>query len=859
MARQSRRRIFTALLASVASLGLTLSGRTAAEESTSPAARAQIEEIIVTSRKRAENVQDVPLAVTALTTELAQPTVRTLVDLNGYAPNVRIDRDPARSGGASITIRGISPTRTDDNSFDSPIATQIDGIFLGTMSGQIIENFDLERVEILRGPQGTLFGKNTTGGVINVIRTRPTGEWGVRAKFDYGQWNQREARVVVNAPVLEDKLAAKVFYTDLQGDGYLTRSGSGSNMPEQDYQNYGVTLLATPIEAFEAIFTIEKFKDNSQGGANLTNFNLAPGVAPKPPVGSPETDLSSGFLSCTLFASHLLPQWDSTVPCRDNLKTAKNTTVDTKNPSHFDVDAYTLNMKYDLSEHLSLVSVTGYRDMTEDRLLDFDGSSDNFITLSRDNDYDQTSQELRLEGTWDKVTLVTGVHYWDSKFTQDWVTGGHFWKYVGSLSSYDLSNNTWIDPAFGPFVGAPPLYAPNPFIAANGGPITVSPLEACWAAPAAAATPAGSRTLEQSTILALFGNTRCDTGASLAGMGDPFDQRLYETQETKSYAGFAQVDWEFIENWTLTAGIRYTDERKDFKAGQAYLAPVSRRGIDNFPGYANLDNDWTKWTPKVGISYRFTPEILFYSSYSEGFHSGGFFGVNQNLADFVRDQYKPETIQAYEAGMKSQFFDNTVQLNVAAFYNKYKDKQESSVQLDPSTNTVATVFSNVADATYQGLEIEAQWVASEHLSFFASGGYLDAKYDSFETDINANDGQNIIEDASHLTPRNAPEYTYGLGGTFRYPVGPGSVEVFTKYSWVDQIETDLLNLKIGQVDSREDLSASIGYYYQNMSLVLYGRNLTDETFEVPFPIAPLFASGTVTPGLSWGLSFSIDL
>jgi len=503
--------------------------------------------------------------------------------------------------------------------------------------------------------------------------------------------------------------------------------------------------------------------------------------------------------------------------------------------------------------------VTGYRDMTEDRLLDFDGSSDNFITLSRNNDFDQTSEELRLEGAWDNLTLVTGFHYWDSKFTQDWVTGGQFWKYVGTISGYDLTNNTWINPVFGPFVGQPPLYAPNPFIAANGGAITVSPLEACWAAPGAAAKSPGARTAEEATILALFGNTRCDTGASLAGFGDPFDQRLYETQETKSYAYFAQTDWEFIENWTLTAGIRYTDEKKDFKAGQAYLAPVSRRGVNNFPGYANLDNEWTKWTPKVGLSYKFRPEILFYGSYSEGFHSGGFFGVNQNIADFVRDQYKPEKIGSYEAGMKSQFFDNTVQLNIAAFYNEYKDKQESSVQLDPTTNTVATVFSNVADATYQGIEIEAQWVQSEYLSLFATGGYLDAKYDSFQTDVNANDGVTLIVDASYLTPRNAPEYTYGLGGTFTYPIGEGHLELFTKYSWVDKIETSLLNLQIGEVDSREDLSASIGYYYRNMSLVLYGRNLTDETFEVPFPIVPLFASGSVTPGTSWGLSFSIDL
>ncbi len=466
-----------------ASLSLAVAETSFAEEATAQSnagaeKKAGVEEIIVTAQKRAENVQDVPVAITAISAkELSQPSIRNLVDLNGYAPNVNIGRDPSRAGAAAITIRGISPTRTDDNSLDSPIAVMIDGIFLGALSGQIVENFDLERVEILRGPQGTLFGKNTTGGVVSVIRSRPTGEWGGRFKVDYGDWNRQEFRGVVNAPVVEDKLAAKGYYTIMKSDGFLPRVGTGDNMPEVDYKNYGMTLLATPVDEFEALFTIEKFEDHGQGGGSLTNYNLAPGVATAP-SDPRQTDLSGGFLSCTLFATGIYSQWDSTVPCRTNLKTATNTSVDTANPISYDVDAYTLHMDYDLNDHLKIVSVTGYRDMTEDRTLDFDGSSSPFITITRDNDYDQTSQELRLEGTWENVSFVTGGYYWDSKFTQDWITGAGFWKYVGSLSGYDLSNNTWIDPVFAPLYGQPGFLIPNPIIAANGGPINVSPLQA---------------------------------------------------------------------------------------------------------------------------------------------------------------------------------------------------------------------------------------------------------------------------------------------------------------------------------------------------------------------------------------------
>ncbi|MCX7063102.1 MAG: TonB-dependent receptor plug domain-containing protein [Proteobacteria bacterium] len=278
-------RAYTLRHALIAGLAAILSsGFATAAESTPATAKPEIEEIIITATKRAENAQDVPLSVTALVEELQQATAKTLVDLNGYAPNVIINRDPSRSGGSSISIRGIGPSRTDDNSFDAPIAVAVDGVFLGTNSGQIIENFDLERVEILRGPQGTLFGKNTTGGVLNVIRSRPTGEWGARVQLDYGKWNRQQARVVVNAPVIEYVLAAKVFYTTLQSDGYLDGEGNTNDMPEQDYQNGGLTLLVTPTEDFEAVFTIEKFKDKGNGGGSLTNYNLGAGVVAPPGI-----------------------------------------------------------------------------------------------------------------------------------------------------------------------------------------------------------------------------------------------------------------------------------------------------------------------------------------------------------------------------------------------------------------------------------------------------------------------------------------------------------------------------------------------------------------------------------------------
>ncbi|MBT3624996.1 MAG: TonB-dependent receptor, partial [Gammaproteobacteria bacterium] len=172
---------------------------------------AVIEEIIVTARKKQESVQDVPIAMTALSKELKDSTIRDLADIEGYAPNVVFNDGSAGGGGAStrVIIRGIAGSAIGEKSFDNPIAVSLDGVFFNSDSGRIVQNFDVERVEVLRGPQGTLFGRNTVGGVINVIRSRPTGEVGGKIRLTGGRYGQEEVRALFNFPVA-DTLAAKV-------------------------------------------------------------------------------------------------------------------------------------------------------------------------------------------------------------------------------------------------------------------------------------------------------------------------------------------------------------------------------------------------------------------------------------------------------------------------------------------------------------------------------------------------------------------------------------------------------------------------------------------------------------------------
>ena len=195
-----------------------------------------------------------------------------------------------------------------------------------------------------------------------------------------------------------------------------------------------------------------------------------------------------------------------------------------------ETEAATLNMKYDINENLTLVSVTGHRQVNEYRIYDFDASAAPMITIERFNDYEQTSQELRLDGAFEKAKFSAGLYYFNNDFTQDWITGDAFWGILfGGISETLI----WVVLAY-----------PD------------------------CSVPSGA-----------FAPVYCDTGLTDDDIGGNITQILYETQETTSYAAYAQMDYNLTDDLTLTAGLRWTREEKDFVAGQAYLSmrPDSER------------------------------------------------------------------------------------------------------------------------------------------------------------------------------------------------------------------------------------------------------------------------------------------
>ena len=361
-----------------------------------------IRDIIVTAERREDSIQDVPVAITALDQQaLAAPIVEDLRDFAGRVPSLVVDSVAAGPSAAAISIRGIS-FEDIEKSFDPAVGVVVDGVFVGTNTGQLLDSFDLERLEVLRGPQGTLFGRNTIAGVISVTRTRPTEEFGARGSIGYSRFDTKRGRLVVNSGTLGGIVALKgfAFYDDT--DGFYRNVTKGRREGQYEVFTYGATALITPVEGISAEITYEHMRERgetvvaplSETGKDL--ICLAPGA----PGFSPAAECNRRLTQ---------PNWGL-------YTTFQNVDSDVRN----DTDAVTANVNIELGENFLLTSVTGYRTNEESVRQDFDASSTNFFDTLRQQDYEQFSQELRVVGDvtpW--LNLLVGAYYFDSNYQLD--------------------------------------------------------------------------------------------------------------------------------------------------------------------------------------------------------------------------------------------------------------------------------------------------------------------------------------------------------------------------------------------------------------------------------------------------------
>jgi iron complex outermembrane receptor protein len=716
-----------------------------------------IEEIIVTARKREESIQEVPVSVTSIDRELKEASLRRLDDLQSFTPNVYIRNTSGIPGGAAIGIRGVSYQET-DKSLDPSIGVIMDGLFLGTSSGSLLNNFDTKRIEVLRGPQGTLFGKNTTGGVLNIIRGDVTMKWGGEGSVTLGDDGREDIKGVVNVPIVEDQLGVKLFANQIKSDGWIENTTIGEDAWGDDKQTWGFATQWRPSENFDIKFHYEHNKDETDAGAYAN-------------VNQPGQDLN-----CIL--EGIL--WPVGCEGSDTGSDEDHNSTNDRNRNDSEYDTYIATMNWDLGPFL-LTSITGQRNMDEQYRIEFDASPANLLYFDYFNDWEQFSQELRLTSDFsDSVSLIAGVYYWEVDYEQRWNV--HELHYALDL--------------IGAITGVP------------------------------------------------------------GGAGFTPDTVNYngQNQETTSYAGFAQGDWDITDQWTLTVGTRWTYEEKDFEGGDGTSFYQQGQPVPAL-NYTQFDDDWDEWTHKLGLRYEYDDDTMFFASWSEGFKSGGFFGRQANFA--IDPTYDPEYVTNWELGMKSTWLDGQLIFNPTIFFNDYEDKQEE-VLIPISLSNVATVVRNASTLEIFGAELELQYQVTEAWNVRASYGYLDAEYDDFYADIT---GSGVVTDNSDLEPRNTPENSLGLNTTYTMNVGPGELVAFASYRWRDEIEVIANNDPLGHLDDTQNLDLTLSYLWCDgrYRLTAYGRNVTDERERIVVRIPGLTTWGSWTQGENYGVEFAVSL
>ncbi|NLR41612.1 TonB-dependent receptor [Novosphingobium sp. ERN07] len=368
----------------------------------SPAAHAQdttandsglttLQEIVVTAQHRSENLQNVPIAVSAINAEqIEQRFSRDIAQLGGLAPNVVIDT----LYGANtpiISVRGVQ-LNDGEKSFDPAVAVYLDGVYLATTTGALLTTFDASEVEILRGPQGTLFGRNTIGGLVHVRRAEPTGEFGGRISATYGSFEQMDFKGVMNLPSIADgAISAKVGLISLHNGGYFRNIVRNKREGDKDFNMFSASVKIEPSSSAKLVVNYDYIDDNT----------------PTTPVTS-LTGPGELFCIITTVGSCGAPASDSDYHRRPVTNFVQ--------PQRFNAHSLIANGEVEVAPDHNLLAVVGYRTSDEKAMNKFDGLEQPYFFVFRPQTQKQFSGELRYQGTISTAKIVAGAYYYSASY-----------------------------------------------------------------------------------------------------------------------------------------------------------------------------------------------------------------------------------------------------------------------------------------------------------------------------------------------------------------------------------------------------------------------------------------------------------
>lgn len=742
------------LLSGVAAIGLSAPAQAQTEaasgtDTDTAVARdnTQIAEIVVTAQKREQRLQDVPAAVSAIGGEALQSRgITETSDLMGAIPSLQVTTPYGRTQ-PNFSLRGISVANEFSASTASPVGVYVDEVYQSFRASHGLQLYDIDRVEVLRGPQGTLYGRNTTGGAITFFTRQPElGKANGYMTVGYANYDTYTLQGAAEATLIPDVLGIRVAGTFAKGDGWQHNVFPGQERDLGTTDNIGgrLAIRFKPSDRLDINLKVYAAKDDPWGVAPYAGGQLAGG---RDALGYSRYD-PQPFLGGRLL--------------RDN-----EVAVDRVGKNVSKSKGVALNIKFDLNDNLSVTSITGYD--TGDYINnpdDCDGGPADLCSIGLTSTSKNFNQDLRFNYSDSDIDVVAGLY-----FGKDKVKTVNYPDFFGVLRPLLLGaglpggyNNAAI--------GTPDSIRTLPAFALNPA---LTPGTPGFCAPVLV-NPNGF--LDARSLVALqtdiaINNTgnggaggAYSAGCATAG-APPFTPILGEQHfdvSRPSKAIYGDVTWKATDRLTVAVGARYTWDKVNYLNGSTVLYSLDgTTPIVNLIPYSNPYNpnlapleqreQANRLTGRVNLSYEFVDDIMGYAQYSRGYRSGSFNGLAYQGVNQVY-YIQPEKLNAYEAGLKTMLFDRSVMLNLAGFYYDYSNHQVTQV-------VGATTFTRSANGRLFGGEAELTWQVTDALRFDASFGYLNSKYKG-----------NVIDPTDPSSPTlnvngnpfpNAPKITFQAG------------------------------------------------------------------------------------------------
>lgn len=583
-----------------------------------------LEEIIVTAQKRQASLQETPIAVSALSPgQLERGSIQTVLDVAKHVPNVEFHTVSQSGASLGASIRGIG---FDDleKAFEPTVGVSIDGVFMASNSGAVVDFFDIAAVEVLRGPQGTLYGRNTIAGVINIKRTEPTGEFGAKLQATSASHNMKDVKGIVNMPLGENG-GVKLNFRNLTSDSHLYNQTNQERPENRDSDVFGIAVKYDFSEQTSAVVSYDSYDHKTQ---------------PFDPISISED--SGGALCAIRTPAGVQPFAGNCKDRSGDLSEAggyKDSYAKNQILGYIEGDNWTINAEHQGDDFI-LKYIMGSMEFEELSDLDSWGSDTPFVKVVRNQMYEQVSHEFQYISDYDGAfNFVAGLYHLD---TESFLTSGP-------------------------------------------------------------------------------------------------GQAFTSAQDANAKAVFGEMTYDLSDLWTLTAGVRYTEEEKELtmlrwasEAGGA-ATPRLDNGIRQFGDINEATVNLNDTFEDDNLSYRLIVQRNFdigmaFASYSTGYRSGGF-NPRASTA-FDAGPYQSEEVTNLEFGIRTQPTD-TLQINATVFSSDYTDKQQFVAVGGEGCNPTCTLVRNAAETSNQGLEIEAVVLPTDALTVRFSYGYLDSEVEEY--------------------------------------------------------------------------------------------------------------------------------